>query len=196
MFYENSSTITVYHHVLDYRLHKGGKRVFWLLGLFLIFSVLDGGLGLPQLQLYHKLANENCQNFQKQTCGSWSTWQTSNSEDASLTSLRAPWGWPSASVSCLRHLLARVPVLDVEGRQHALEVALVSQPGVVMTLKPDPLVVIVRLGAVDTTDRASGGQRPLKSQHRFLMVTVLKTKWHRIDGYLREWSAVHCSYLW
>ena len=40
------------------------------LGLFLIFSVLDGGLGLPQLQLYHKLANENCQNFQKQTCGS------------------------------------------------------------------------------------------------------------------------------
>ena len=67
-------------------------------------------------------------------------------------------------------------MLDVEGRQHALEVALVSQPGVVMTLKPDPLVVIVRLGAVDTTDRASGGQRPLKSQHRFLMVTVLRTK--------------------
>ena len=184
MFYENSSTITVYHHVLDYRLHKGGKRVFRLLGLFLISSVLDGGLGLPQLQLYHKLANENCQNFQKQTCGSWSTWQTSNSEDASLTSLRAPWGWPSASVSCLRHLLARVPVLDVEGRQHALEVALVSQTGVVMTLEPDPLVVIVRLGAVDTTDRASGSQRPLKSQHRFLMVTVLRTKWHRIDGYL------------
>ena len=67
-------------------------------------------------------------------------------------------------------------MLDVEGRQHALEVALMSQRGVVMTLEPDPLVDIVRLGAVNNTDRASGGQRPLKSQHRFLMGTVLKTK--------------------
>ena len=57
-----------------------------------------------------------------------------------------------------------------------MEVALVSQTGVVMTLEPDPLVVIVRLGAVDTTDHASVSQSPLKSQHRFLMVTVLKTK--------------------
>ena len=41
-------------------------------------------------------------------------------------------------------------MLDVEGRQHALE----RQLGVVMTLKPDPLVVVVRLGALNTTDRA------------------------------------------
>ena len=45
-------------------------------------------------------------------------------------------------------------MLDAEGRKHALELALVRQPGDVMMLKPDPLVVVVRLGALVTTDRA------------------------------------------
>ena len=65
-------------------------------------------------------------------------------------------------------------MLDVEGRQHALEVALEvaleRQPGVVMTLKPDPLVVVVRLGALVTTDRAIAS----------------------IDGYLTAGSEVQC----
>ena len=61
-------------------------------------------------------------------------------------------------------------MLDVEGRQHALELALVRQPGVVMMLKPDPLVVVVRLGALVTTDRAIAS----------------------IDGYLTAGSVVQC----
>ena len=45
-------------------------------------------------------------------------------------------------------------MLDVEGCKHSLKVALVRQLVVVMTLKPDPLVVLVRLGALNTTDGA------------------------------------------
>ena len=60
-------------------------------------------------------------------------------------------------------------MLDVKGRQHALEVAMERQLGVVMTLKPDPLVVL-RLGALITTDRAIAS----------------------IDGYLTAGSEVQC----
>ena len=44
----------------------------------------------------------------------------------------------------LGQILAGVPVLDVEGGQHALEVALVRQPGVVMALEPYTLVVVLQ----------------------------------------------------
>ena len=61
-------------------------------------------------------------------------------------------------------------MLDVEGRKHSLKVALVRQPGVVIKLKPDPLDVVVRLGALNTTDRAIAS----------------------IDGYLTAGSEVQC----
>ena len=77
---------------------------------------------------------------------------TSNSEDVSLTIYKELF--KVILLLCLGHLVAGVPVLAVEGRQHALEVALVRQPGVIMRPKPDPLVVVVRLGALNMNDRA------------------------------------------